>query len=309
MKFNTLLSIVSIVTSISAQDPGAEIRAKRTCPAKIAPAAQQDPSRAQFAPDLGATPGLQDPVCVQNKFGERTSQVKPVKVPCDCPPAQADFAKQFAIDHGTKIDNSGSVAGRENNLRLAIQTLQGSFCCPAGSVTLNDQLTKAASGGGQPSKNNGGAVNAPTPTQDNKGQQAGAAAGAAGGAEATVTVTETVCATPTGLGLGNNNQAQATITVTETVCAATPTGSALTGGKGNGNNGGKGNNNGATGNNNGATGNNNGATGNNNGANANNGATGNNNGANGNNGGVNNNQAQILAQLRDIVAKMSQLLQ
>ncbi|KAJ2986033.1 hypothetical protein HDV02_000253, partial [Globomyces sp. JEL0801] len=107
MKFTTILSTVSIVLSVAAQgaDPGAEIRAKRTCPTKITPAAQQDPSRAQFAPDLGATPGLQDPVCVQNKFGERTSQVKPVKVPCDCPPAQADFAKQFAIDHGTKIDN------------------------------------------------------------------------------------------------------------------------------------------------------------------------------------------------------------
>ncbi|KAJ3269412.1 hypothetical protein HDV01_001410, partial [Terramyces sp. JEL0728] len=127
--------------SSSGQDPGAVFRAKRTCPAPLPASSSPDASRAQFAPNLGASPGLQDPVCIQNPNGDRVSQVKAgVRVPCDCPPAQADFASQFAVDHGTAISTGNAKSDQVNNLQLGIITLQRSFCCPAGSVTLNAQL-------------------------------------------------------------------------------------------------------------------------------------------------------------------------
>ncbi|KAJ2989470.1 hypothetical protein HDV02_004973 [Globomyces sp. JEL0801] len=138
-----VLSIVNAVPTPAGNDPGAVFRAKRTCPAPNPPAPDADPALQAFCPDLGASPGLQDPVCIaSNGLSDRTSSLKPVKVPCDCPPAQADFARQFVIDHGSKIKTDNSNESKKNNIRLAIVTLQGGFCCPAASVTLNDQLLK-----------------------------------------------------------------------------------------------------------------------------------------------------------------------
>ncbi|KAI8893728.1 hypothetical protein BC833DRAFT_624599 [Globomyces pollinis-pini] len=137
--FNVFFLVYSIPSPQN--DPGAAIRAKRVCPKKIAKAAGNNQGKARFAPKLGATPGLNDPVCQQNPNGDRISQVKAgVRIPCDCPPADRDFARQFAIDHGNRIKTDGSTESKKNNLRLAIQTLQGSFCCPAAAVTLNAQL-------------------------------------------------------------------------------------------------------------------------------------------------------------------------
>ena len=119
-------------------DPGAPIRAQRTCPAPLAPAAAPDASVAALAPNLGAPAGLSDPVCQANPNGDHPSAVRPeVRVPCDCPPSQEDFNAQFAVDHGSDVPTGDAEADRTRRIELATITLQNSFCCPNAAVAFN----------------------------------------------------------------------------------------------------------------------------------------------------------------------------
>ncbi|KAJ3254981.1 hypothetical protein HK103_006683 [Boothiomyces macroporosus] len=175
-----MIYIFATIALPASSDPGAVFRAKRVCPAPLAPSSSPDASRAQFAPNLGASPGLQDPVCIKNPNGDRLSQVKAgVRIPCDCPPAQSDFARQFAIDHGTAISTGNAKQDQINNLQLGIITLQRSFCCPAGSVTLNAQLTAVQNGQAAPAPAPAPPANNPAPApnppaQSSNGQDPGA---------------------------------------------------------------------------------------------------------------------------------------
>ncbi|KAJ3208137.1 hypothetical protein HDU67_007002 [Dinochytrium kinnereticum] len=141
----TLLSLLSISEAQQLSPTVIAFHQNRVCPPARLPSPNLPQDRAaalRAAPQLGAGPGLTPP-CT----GDRTSEVKEgLKIPCMCPPPQDVFAEQFVLDHGNAIRTDGSVASERLNIEKAIVTLQNSFCCPAGAVRLNAQLT-ALNGG------------------------------------------------------------------------------------------------------------------------------------------------------------------